>query len=88
MQSLFDDAQIVRNGRWNLVCVGGSFGSYSAAARRLNGIKNQLGEGGGGGGEDDEGDEESDDEESDEGEDEDYGDEGGGSSGEAWICGI
>ncbi|MDR3297213.1 MAG: hypothetical protein LBS94_03145, partial [Prevotellaceae bacterium] len=78
------DAQIVRNGRWNLVCVGGTFGSFSAAARRLSGIKSQLGEGGGG---DEE--EESDEEESDEEEYEE--DEGGGGysgSGEAWICGI
>jgi hypothetical protein len=95
MKATFGDAQIIRNGRWNLVCVGGSFSSYSSAASTISSVVSQLG----GGGEEeeeeeeeevDEGDEEVTDEEAESDEDVDEEEEeeedfGGESVGEAWV---
>jgi hypothetical protein len=78
MKSTFGKAQIVTSGRWNYVCVGGEFGSFSSARATLNSVKSQL-VGGGSSGDEDEEDEGYDEEEEGE-EDENYdedGDEGG-----------
>jgi vacuolar-type H+-ATPase subunit I/STV1 len=100
-QETFSDAEIVTSGRWNYVCVGGSFRSFSAAARTLDDVKSQLGGGGGedeeysdeeGGGEEEMAEEDvaaeeeyAEEEESFE-EEESYADEEGG--GQAWVMGI
>jgi hypothetical protein len=47
MRQIFRDAEIVRHGSWNLVCVGGKFGSYSSAASTLRNVVSQLSSGGG-----------------------------------------
>ncbi|MDR1022246.1 MAG: SPOR domain-containing protein [Prevotellaceae bacterium] len=93
MQNTFGKAQIVNSGRWNFVCVGGQFDSFSSARATLSNVKSQRVNGGGGGSsssrvaaaddDEDEGgddDEESYDEEEDEGGDEE--DEGGDEEGE------
>jgi hypothetical protein len=54
MKSTFGRAQIVTSGRWNYVCVGGQFGSFSSARATLNSVKSQLVGGGSGGDEDEE----------------------------------
>lgn len=100
MRSTFSDAQIVRNGGWSYVCVGGSFGSYESAASTLSSVKSQLGGGGGSLEEDEDEDDEEDtdleedtgaedegdeDEEEEEEEEEDFSGEEGG---QAWVLGI
>ncbi|MDR2938077.1 MAG: hypothetical protein LBU92_03960 [Prevotellaceae bacterium] len=47
MQETFDDVQIVSNGGWSFVCVGGKFSSFGAAARTIDDVTSQLGGGGG-----------------------------------------
>jgi hypothetical protein len=95
MQQTFDDAQIIRHGRWNYVCVGGQFNSKSSAASTLSSVISQLG--GGGSGEEEEEEEEFDegeatsvDEESEEEIEEDEEDDFGsdGEVGQAWVLGI
>ena len=96
MRGTFSDAQIITKAGWSMVCVGGRFGSFGAAARTLNSVKGKLG--GGGDDDEDEGDEEEEDEdgggdeEEDEGdEDEDDDEDGGGSGGgggQAWVMGV
>jgi hypothetical protein len=46
MQRIFKDAQIISHGPWNLVCVGGRFGSFSSAASTLGSVVSQLSSGG------------------------------------------
>jgi hypothetical protein len=102
MKGSFRDAQIISKSGWSMVCVGGRFGSFSAAARTLSSVKSKLGSGGGEDDEEDEGDEEDEDEDSggddedeDGGDDEDEEDEdeggssgGGGGRGQAWVMGV
>ncbi|MDR0711762.1 MAG: SPOR domain-containing protein [Prevotellaceae bacterium] len=63
MRATFGDAQIIRHGRWNLVCVGGQFSSYASAASTLRSVVSQLGGGGGANEEEDEEEEEEEEEE-------------------------
>ncbi|MDR1416193.1 MAG: SPOR domain-containing protein [Prevotellaceae bacterium] len=95
MQGIFGKAEIIRNGEWNYVCVGGQFGSSSSARATLSDVKSQLVSSGGDESEDEESSEEE--EETDESEDydeesdEDLGDEDTGGSesrGQAWVLGI
>ena len=98
MRGTFSDAQLITNRGWNYVCVGGRFGSWSAAARTLNSVKSRLGSGGGDDDEEEEGDDEEEededdggdeeDEEEDEDEDDDDGGGSGGGSGQAWVMGV
>jgi hypothetical protein len=95
MRDLFGRAQIIRQGRWSYVCVGGQYGSFSSARAALDDVKSQLINGGSSSDDEEleeedeeivdeevEEDEELDEEEGDEGA---FGEEGGG---QAWVLGI
>jgi midasin (ATPase involved in ribosome maturation) len=95
MKATFNDAQIIHSGRWNMVCVGGRFSSYSSAASTLSSVVGQLGGDIGGEEEEEEEDEEDvdeevadedteseDDEEEEEEEEEDYDSD---RVGQAWV---
>ncbi len=42
MQDVFEEAQIVRKGKWNMVCVGGKFKTFRAASHTLYNVEDKI----------------------------------------------